>query len=72
MEELDLVLEERNVLQEQMKQMKTLEPILESGLQMKPGQLEEVKANIEMGEQRLWELDRMLEDQSKHRDNSDD
>jgi hypothetical protein len=49
MEELDLALEEKSVLEEQMKQMKVLEPILESGLQMKPGQLEEVKANIEMG-----------------------
>ncbi len=72
MEELDLVLEEKNVLLQQMIQMKTLEESLETRSWMNPRQLEELELNIHAGEQRLWELDKILEDMSRHKDTPDD
>jgi hypothetical protein len=72
MEEIDLLLEEKNVLLQQMIQMKALEKHAEGEGTMQPRQIDELRLNIDGGEQRLWELDRILDDLSRHRNNPDD
>jgi hypothetical protein len=72
MEEIDLLLEEKNVLLKQMIQMKALEKHAEGEGALQPRQIDELRLNIDGGEQRLWELDRILDDLSRHRNNPDD
>jgi len=72
MDELELIFEEKNVLQQQMFQMRELEDSLDLHPEMNQHRVEELKSNINSGEQRLWEIDRILEDCSRHKDNPDD